>query len=214
MTRQPPVQCSWGTREFFPLVQCMLCKKDRCYDRRIRNWCHDDGTAPRALETLKLASAWCTPADADNLRTASKDWYDAFEHTPDEATMTRIEPHDQITCCREARPVLTTDFLTTWFFLRNESAFFYLTKNVFSTLLLLLFFSFMACRGNGIVRELVFTPFWCRLLSCVTPSTRKPARPAVAHRDLAHTRGMNPRRTHQGNACFIAACASVPIFFI
>ena len=33
----------------------------------------------------------CTPADAGNMRTTSKEWYEAFEHTPDEITMARIE---------------------------------------------------------------------------------------------------------------------------
>ena len=66
----------------------MFCKKHRCWKR---NWCHEDGTLPGALETLKLASAWCTPADAGVVRTASKEWYEAFEHTPDETTMARLE---------------------------------------------------------------------------------------------------------------------------
>ena len=56
-----------------------------------QNWCHGDGTGPRVLETLRLASGWCTPADAGNMRTTSKEWYEAFEHTPDEITMARIE---------------------------------------------------------------------------------------------------------------------------
>ena len=60
----------------------------RCWKQ---NWCHGDGTGPRALETLRLASAWCTPADAGNTRTTSKEWYEAFEHTQDEITMARIE---------------------------------------------------------------------------------------------------------------------------
>ena len=55
------------------------------------NWCHGDGTGPRVLETLRLASGWCTPADAGNMRTTSKEWYEAFEHTPDEITMARTE---------------------------------------------------------------------------------------------------------------------------
>ena len=77
--------------EFASLVQYMFCKKHRCYAQWKRNWCHEDGTVPPALETLKLGSAWCTPADAGNMRTASNEWYDAFEHTPDETTMARIE---------------------------------------------------------------------------------------------------------------------------
>ena len=70
-----------------PLL-CMFCKKHRCWKQK---WCHVDGTVPRALETLRLASAWCTSADAVNMRTTSKEWYEAFEHTPDETTMARIE---------------------------------------------------------------------------------------------------------------------------
>ena len=63
-----------------------------CYsDRWKRNCSHDYRTGLRALETLKLASAWCTPADTGSLRKVSRDWHDAFEHTPDEVTMTRIE---------------------------------------------------------------------------------------------------------------------------
>ena len=38
------------------LAQYMSCRKDRCYDKRKRDWCPDDGTASRALETLTLAS--------------------------------------------------------------------------------------------------------------------------------------------------------------
>ena len=70
-----------------PLL-CMFCKKHRCWKQ---NWCHVDGTVPRALETLRLASAWCTPTDAGNMRTASKEFYEAFEHTLDVTTMARIE---------------------------------------------------------------------------------------------------------------------------
>ena len=51
----------------------------------------EPGSLPRALETLKLASTWCTSVDSGNLRKASRDWYDAFEHTPDGVTMARIE---------------------------------------------------------------------------------------------------------------------------
>ena len=78
-----------------PLL-CMFCKKHRCWKQ---NRCHVDGTVPRALETLRLASAWCTPADAGNMRTASKEWYEAFEHTPDETTTARIElNHAEVLC--------------------------------------------------------------------------------------------------------------------
>ena len=69
-------------------------------------------------------------------------------------------------------------------------------------------------RENGIAHKLVFPLFWCQLLSCVTSSTRTSAWPTVAHRDLKHTRGLNPRGTHQGNACFIAVCPFIPISFI
>ena len=60
-------------------------------NRQKRGGSYDDRTALRALETLKFASAWCTPVDAGNLRKVSRTWHDAFEHTPDEVTMTRIE---------------------------------------------------------------------------------------------------------------------------
>ena len=49
-----------GNSESFPLL-CVLCKKHRCWKQ---NWCRVNGTVPRALGTLRLASAWCTPADA------------------------------------------------------------------------------------------------------------------------------------------------------
>ena len=49
-----------GNSGSFPLL-CMLCKKHRCWKQ---NWCHVNGTVPRPLETLRLESAWCTPADA------------------------------------------------------------------------------------------------------------------------------------------------------
>ena len=60
-------------------------------NRQKRGGSHDDRTALRALEPVKFASAWCTPADAGNLRKVSRTWHGAFEHTPDEVTMTRIE---------------------------------------------------------------------------------------------------------------------------
>ena len=87
---------------------CMFCKKHRCWKQ---NWCHGDGTGPRSLETLRLASAWCTPADAGNMRTTSKEWYEAFEHTPDEITKARIEQKqmcpilDSIICSGRTRLV-------------------------------------------------------------------------------------------------------------
>ena len=79
----------YSDREFglFPSLVHVL-QEASLLEAKLVSW---GGTGPRALETRRLASAWCTSADAGNMKTTSKEWYEAFEHTPDEITMARIE---------------------------------------------------------------------------------------------------------------------------
>ena len=68
------------------------------------------------------------------------------------------------------------------------------TKNLLSTLLLLLFFSPMACCGSTIARELVLLSFFFGVGYWSVPSLlreRLPG-PLLSIVDVEHTRGMNP----------------------